>query len=102
MSEGGRLEAIGSLIHSQQPGGLQCPNPPAFFNLPKGGILLLASVDDNYQQFGFEGALAGEMDHHKRFVHMTMGDVETMAVHPGVERLPGFSNILETTPPAMN
>ena len=29
-SKAGRLEAVGSLIHSQQLGRLQCPNPPVF------------------------------------------------------------------------
>ena len=33
---------------------------------------------------------------------MTMGDVETVAVHPGAEGLSGFANILETTPPALD
>ena len=60
MSKAGTLEAVGSLIRSQRPGGLQCPNPPAFSDLPKEGVLLPASVDDNYRQIDFSVALAGE------------------------------------------
>ena len=47
-------------------------------------------------------ALADEMGRHRRFIYMTMEYVETVVVHPGAERLPGFSHILETTPPALN
>ena len=90
------------MIHSRRPEGLQCPNPPPLSDLPKDGILLPASVDDNYRQVGFGVAFAGEMGRHRRFVYATMGVVEVVAVHPGVERLPGFSHILETTPPALN
>ena len=57
MSEAGKLEAVGSLIHSRWPGGLQCPNPPAFSDLPKDGVLLSASFDDHYRQIGFDVAL---------------------------------------------
>ena len=46
-------------------------------------------------------ALAGEMGRHRGFDYVTMGDVETMAVDLRVEGLPGFSHILETTPPAL-
>ena len=47
-------------------------------------------------------ALAGKMGRHKRFVSATMGDVEKTAVHSGTKGLPGFTYILETTPPALN
>ena len=47
-------------------------------------------------------ALADEMGRHRRFVYTTMDNVETVVVHLGVDRLPGFSQILETTPPALN
>ena len=90
------------MIHSRWPEGLPWPNPPAFSDLPKDGVLLPASVDDNYRQLGFGVALAGEIGRHRRFVYTTMGDVETVAVYLGLERLPGFSHILETTPPTLN
>ena len=96
MSEAGRLEAIGSFIYSRRPGRLQCPNPPAFSDLSKDGVLFPSSVDDNYRQISFGVALAGEMGRHRRFIYTTMDDVETVVVLPGVEKLPGFSHILET------
>ena len=46
-------------------------------------------------------ALAGKIGLHRRFVYAAMGDVETVAVHSGVEELPSFANILETTSPAL-
>ena len=46
-------------------------------------------------------ALAGKMGLHRGFVYAAMGDVETMAVNPRVEGLPGFFHILETTPPVL-
>ena len=46
-------------------------------------------------------ALAGKTGRHRGFVCATMGDVETMAVDSRAEGLPGFSYILETTPPAL-
>ena len=59
VSEAGGLEAVGSLIKSQRPGRLQCPKRPAFSDLPNDGVLLPASVDDNYRLIGVSMALAG-------------------------------------------
>ena len=90
------------MIQLRWPGCLQCPNPPALSDLSKDGVLVPASVDDNYQQIGFSVALAGEIGLHRRFIYMPMRDVETVLVHPGVERLPCFSHTLENTPPGLN
>ena len=49
------IETIGSLIHSWRPGGFERPNPHALSDLPKDGVLLLASVHDNYRQMLEEG-----------------------------------------------
>ena len=84
MSKAGRLEVVGRLIHSRRQGGLKYPNPPAFSDLSKDCVLLPAFVDDNYQQVCFDVALAGETGHHRKFIYMTLGNVETMAVHLGV------------------
>ena len=46
-------------------------------------------------------ALAGKMGRRRRFVYVTMGDVEMMAVHSGAEGLLGLTFILETTSPAL-
>ena len=46
-------------------------------------------------------SFACKMGRHRRFVYATMGYVETVAVYSGAEGLPGFANILETTPPAL-
>ena len=40
MFELGELETVSSSVHSQWPGGLHCPNPSAFSDFPKDGILL--------------------------------------------------------------
>ena len=80
-SEADRLEIVGPLIRSRQPGGLQHPNPSALSDLPKEGIILPTSVDDHYQQLGFSVALASKMGRHRRLVYTTMGDVETVVVH---------------------
>ena len=59
-SKAGRLETVGSLVHSQQPGGLQRPNPSADSNLPNDGVFLPVSVDDHYQQVDFSVALTSK------------------------------------------
>ena len=45
--------------------------------------------------------LTGKMGRHRGFIYATMGNAETLAVDSRVEGLPGFSHILETTPPAL-
>ena len=99
--EADELEAVGSLIHSRRPKGLQCSNPSALPVLSQDGVLLPASIDNLDRQVGLSVALAGEVGRHRRFVNSTMCDIETVAVHSIVERLSGFSHILETTPPAL-
>lgn len=59
-SKAGRLETIGSLVHSQQRGGLPHPNPSTLSNLPKDGVFLPASVDDHCRQFDFSVVLASK------------------------------------------
>ena len=46
-------------------------------------------------------ALGGNIARLRELVCATMGDVETMAIDSRVEGFPGFSHILETTPPAL-
>ena len=43
--ETGELEAVGSLFHSRWPRGFQQPNPSAFSDFSKNGVLLTASID---------------------------------------------------------
>ena len=44
-SKTGELKAVGSLVHSRQPRGIQRPNPSALSDFSKNGVLLTASID---------------------------------------------------------
>ena len=46
-------------------------------------------------------ARAVKMGRHRGFMDPTMRDVEAVTIHSVVERLPGFTHILETTPPTL-
>ena len=47
-SKEGRLETVGSLVHSRRP-GLQRPNLSALSDFPMEGIFLPASDDNHYR-----------------------------------------------------
>ena len=97
----GELEAVGSQIHPRRPRRIQRPNPSALSDFSEDGVLLPAHIDDHHRQVGLVVALTIKVGRYRRFISSSVPDVEVVVFHTVVERLPGFSHILETTPSAL-